>query len=205
MGVDPSKSKDYARIVSGPHFHRVEKYLNQGEVACGGESDADSLYIAPTILTGITRADTIMDEEIFGPVLPILKVDSIDAAIAFVNEGDKPLALYVFSEDDAEVDLVIRETSSGGVTVNATIMHVSNPNLPFGGVGPSGMGAYHGHAGFETFSHRRSVHTKPTRFDPPVVYPPYTAGKEKLLRKGVALPDPRDAVAKVIGRLRRSN
>jgi aldehyde dehydrogenase (NAD+) len=203
-GSDPSKSKDYARIVSDPHFHRIEKYLHQGAVACGGETDVDTRYIAPTILTGITRADTIMDEEIFGPVLPVLKVDSVEAAIAFVNEGDKPLALYVFSENDTEVDVVIGGTSSGGVTVNATIMHVSNPNLPFGGVGQSGMGAYHGEAGFETFSHRRSVHTKTTRLDPAVVYPPYTAGKEKLLRRGVALPDPRDAFANLVGRLRRN-
>ncbi len=201
-GADPSKSKDYARIVSHPHFHRVEKYLHQGTVACGGESDADMRYIAPTILTGITRADTIMDEEIFGPVLPVLTIDSVSHAISFVNDAEKPLALYVFSEQDEEVEAVIGGTSSGGVTVNATIMHVSNPNLPFGGVGPSGMGAYHGEAGFETFSHRRSVHTKPTRLDPPVVYPPYTAGKEKLLRRGVALTDPRDAVAKLIGKLR---
>ncbi len=202
-GADPKNSKDYARIVSDPHLHRLEKYLHQGEVACGGTADTDSRYIAPTILTGITRADTIMDEEIFGPVLPVVKIDSVTAAISFVNESDKPLALYVFSEDDSEVDAVIAGTSSGGVTVNATIMHVSNPNLPFGGVGASGMGAYHGKDGFDTFSHRRSVHTKSTRVDPPVIYPPYTAGKEKLLRRGVALGDPRDAVAKLGGRIRR--
>jgi aldehyde dehydrogenase (NAD+) len=201
-GTDPSKSKDYARIVSDPHFHRLEKYLGQGVVACGGVADADTRYISPTILTGITKADTIMDEEIFGPVLPVVKIDSVAAAIRFVNDGEKPLALYVFSEHDDEVDMVIAGTSSGGVTVNATIMHVSNPNLPFGGVGASGMGAYHGETGFETFSHRRSVHTKPTRVDPPVIYPPYTDGKEKLLRKGVALGDPRDAVAKLTSRVR---
>jgi aldehyde dehydrogenase (NAD+) len=201
-GTDPSKSKDYARIVSDPHFHRLEKYLDQGVVACGGVADADTRYISPTILTGITKADTIMDEEIFGPVLPVLKIDSVAAAIRFVNDGEKPLALYMFSEHDDDVDMVIAGTSSGGVTVNATIMHVSNPNLPFGGVGASGMGAYHGETGFETFSHRRSVHTKPTRVDPPVIYPPYTDGKEKLLRKGVALGDPRDAMAKLTSRVR---
>jgi aldehyde dehydrogenase (NAD+) len=199
-GSDPSTSADYARIVSDAHFARLERFLHQGTVACGGRSDAGSRYIEPTILTGITRSDPIMDEEIFGPVLPVLKVDSLEAAVGLVNEGDKPLALYVFSERSAESDTVIANTSSGGACVNATIMHVANPNLPFGGVGPSGMGAYHGKAGFDTFSHRRSVHTRPTRLDPPVIYPPYTAGKEKLMRRGIG--DPRDVLAKLVGTLR---
>ena len=124
-----------------------------------------------------------MQEEIFGPLLPMLAVDDIDTAIDFVNERDKPLALYVFAEDERVVNRVVNETSSGGVCVNATVFHLAVPGLPFGGVGESGMGAYHGRAGFETFSHRKSVLTKPTKIDPSIAYPPYRGLKAKLLRK----------------------
>ena len=125
----------------------------------------------------------VMTEEIFGPILPVLPVTDIDEAIRFVNERDRPLALYVFSEDDGVVDRVLASTSSGGVTVNGTLLHVAVPDLPFGGVGPSGMGAYHGRAGFDTFSHGKSVLERTTRLDPPVTYPPYSSWKQRLLRK----------------------
>jgi aldehyde dehydrogenase (NAD+) len=199
-GSDPQTSADYTRIVNEPHFHRIEKLLHNGTVAIGGQSDADSRYIAPTVLTGITRDDPVMDEEIFGPVLPIIAVDSLAEAVQFVNEGaahgDKPLALYTFSESDDENDMVLANATSGGACVNGTLLHISNPALPFGGVGESGMGAYHGKFGFDTFSHHRSVHTRSTKIDPALMYPPYTAKKEKLLRKGMVMPDPRDVAAK---------
>jgi aldehyde dehydrogenase (NAD+) len=202
-GNDVQASPDFTRIVNEPHFHRLEKLLHDGTVAVGGESDADTRYIAPTVLTGIGKDDPVMAEEIFGPILPVIAVDSLDEAMAFVNEssaqGDKPLALYTFSESDAENDRVLASCTSGGACVNGTLLHISNPNLPFGGVGESGMGAYHGKFGFDTFSHHRSVHSRSTKIDPALMYPPYTAKKEKLLRKGMVMPDPRDVAAKARG------
>jgi len=196
-GHDPQRSADYARIVNDTHFHRLDKLLHSGTVAIGGESDAATRYIAPTVLTGITRDDPVMGEEIFGPVLPIIAVDSIDEAIAFVNRAEKPLALYSFSANDVEHERVLAGTSSGGVCINGTIMHISNPYLPFGGVGSSGMGAYHGKDGFDTFSHRRAVHERSTRLDPSLLYPPYSRKKFALVRKGLTLPDPRDLWARM--------
>lgn len=200
-GADPQASPDFARIVNAPHFHRIEKLIHSGTVAFGGVTDPDTRYIAPTVLTGITRDDPVMGEEIFGPVLPVIAVDSLDEAIRFVNDGaaagDKPLALYSFSERSAENDAVVAGTTSGGVCVNGTLMHISNPHLPFGGVGESGMGAYHGRFGFDTFSHTRSVHTRSTSLDPALMYPPYTAKKEKVLRKAMSMADPRDVVARL--------
>ena len=202
-GADPSASTDYARIVNEPHFHRLEKLLHSGTVAVGGRSNADSRYIEPTVLTGITRDDPVMDDEIFGPILPVIAVDSLDEAIDCVNASDKPLALYTFSERDDENRRVLTGATSGGACVNGTLMHVSNPHLPFGGVGESGMGAYHGKFGFDTFSHRRAVHERSTRVDPALLYPPYTRRKQRMVRRALALPDPRDLIVRLAGRLRR--
>jgi aldehyde dehydrogenase (NAD+) len=124
-----------------------------------------------------------MQDEIFGPILPVIEVDNVDAAIAFVNARPKPLALYVFSNDGAVQEQVISRTTSGGATVNHTWLHLAVPDLPFGGVGESGMGAYHGRATFETFSHRKAVLVKPTFVDPALVYPPYSEAKKKILRR----------------------
>ncbi len=201
-GTDPKQSTDYGRIVNEAHFHRLEKLLHCGTLAAGGDTDVDGRYISPTILTNITRDDPPMHEEIFGPVLPIIAIDDLDAAIEFVNEDEKPLALYVFSEDDAETENIIARSTSGGACINGTILHVSNPNLPFGGVGESGMGAYHGKFGFEALSHRRAVHSRSTKIDPPLLYPPYTKGKEKLMRKGLLMADPRDAARNIFAALR---
>ena len=202
-GTDPATSPDFARIVNDAHFHRIEKLLDSGTTAVGGDTDADLRYIAPTVLTDVTRDEPVMGEEIFGPVLPVLTIDSIDDAVAFVNADDKPLALYVFTEDEDEVDRVLANTSSGGVCVNAALFQVSNPHLPFGGVGESGTGAYHGEFGFETFSHRRAVYERSTRIDPPILYPPYTQSKQRLLRRALMISDPRDQLAKLRNRLRR--
>lgn len=201
-GTDPQRSPDFTRIVNDAHFHRLEKLTHCGTVAHGGTSDADTRYIAPTVLTGITRDDPVMGEEIFGPILPVIAVDTLDEAIRWVNDGDKPLALYSFSDHDDDNDMVLGATSSGGACVNGTLLHISNPNLPFGGVGESGMGAYHGKIGFDTLSHRRSVMTRSTKLDPSLMYPPYTAKKEKLIRRGMVLADPRDAAAKLSGKVR---
>ena len=183
-GDDPQKTEDYARIVSPNHHRRLASLLKEsGEVVVGGELDEASRYIAPTLVRNVSAESPLMSEEIFGPILPILTCASTAEAIEFVNDRDKPLALYVFTEDRKVEEEVIGGTSSGGVCVNAILWHITNPNLPFGGVGPSGTGAYHGRASFETFSHRKSVMTKPTRFDMKLLYPPYGRLKTALVKR----------------------
>ncbi len=184
-GEDPHRSEDYARIVNERHFDRLSGLLaaTSGTVAAGGQADRGDRYIAPTVLTGVAPDDPVMEDEIFGPILPVLVVDDVDDAARFVRDRPKPLALYVFSRNRDAVDRVLAGTTSGGVGVNCTVVHLAIPGLPFGGVGPSGMGAYHGRHGFETFSHRRAVLSKPTVPDLPVQYPPYTKTKEWLLKK----------------------
>jgi aldehyde dehydrogenase (NAD+) len=182
-GADPLASADLTQVADARHFERIAKLLTGGEVAVGGRTDPERRRIEPTLLRGVRKDAPIMREEIFGPVLPVLPVRSIDEAVDFVNERDKPLALYVFSRDEEVQRDVVERTSSGGVCVNGTLLHLSNPALPFGGVGPSGMGAYHGRHSFETFSHRKSVLTRGLRFDPSFLYPPYTSWKTRLMRR----------------------
>ncbi len=182
-GDDPEKSPDLARIVNDRHHARLSGLLGEGEIVCGGETNPETRYIAPTVIRGVTRDMKIMQEEIFGPILPVLTVRGVDEAIDFVNEGEKPLALYVYTNDSAKSERVLAQTSSGGAAVNECVAHMVGPELPFGGVGQSGMGAYHGRASFETFSHQKSVLVKSTKLEPPLRYPPYTDGKEKLARK----------------------
>jgi aldehyde dehydrogenase (NAD+) len=182
-GPDPAASPDYARIVNDDHVQRLEQLLADGTPAVGGETRGEERYVAPTVLRDVAPDSAVMTEEIFGPILPVLPVADVDEAIGFVNERDRPLALYVFSESQEVQERVLEQTSSGGVCVNATVMHVAVPDLPFGGVGASGMGAYHGKAGFDVFSHRKSVLAKPTRLDPKLAYPPYTRLKERLIRR----------------------
>lgn len=185
-GADPRTSSDYGRIINERHFERISKLVDgegAGDVVFGGARDAASRYFAPTALRGTDATAAIMQEEIFGPVLPTIAVDDLDDALEFVTARDKPLALYVFAEDSGVQQRVLNETSSGGVCVNATLFHITVPGLPFGGVGESGMGAYHGRSGFETFTHRKSVLNRPTKLDPSIAYPPYTSLKAKVLRK----------------------
>jgi len=182
-GPDPKQSPDYARVVNARHHERLEKLLESGEVVVGGESDRASCYLAPTVLRGVAPDSPAMTDEIFGPILPVLPVKDIHQAIDFVNERDKPLALYVFSSDEETQQTVLDGTSSGGACVNGTILHIADAKLPFGGVGESGMGAYHGRHTFETFSHRKAVMIRGLRFDPKLMYPPYQSWKTKLVRK----------------------
>jgi aldehyde dehydrogenase (NAD+) len=182
-GPDPRHSPDYARIVNESHFARLERLLADGDIVYGGDRDPATRYFAPTALRNVPVESGIMRDEIFGPILPVIPVPDVTAAIDFVNERDKPLALYLFSESQAVQDRVVEETTSGGVALNATMMHLAVPELPFGGVGPSGIGAYHGRAGFDTFSHKKSVLSKSTRVDPALAYPPYTRLKQALLRR----------------------
>lgn len=184
-GEDPKSSADYARIVNDRHFDRLSGLLasTSGTLEVGGETDRAERYVAPTVLSGVDLGDPVMEDEIFGPILPVVRVHDMDEAAKIVASREKPLALYVFSRSKDVVDGVLAGTSSGGVGVNCTVVQLAVPGLPFGGVGPSGMGAYHGRTGFETFSHRRAVLAKPTRPDPPVQYPPYTKAKEWVLKK----------------------
>jgi aldehyde dehydrogenase (NAD+) len=182
-GADPQSSGDFARISSPRHFIRLKAMLTSGKVAIGGQTDEQQRYIAPTVLVDVQASDSVMQEEIFGPILPMLTVGSIDEAISFVNARPHPLALYVFAEDQKVNDKVVASTTSGGVTVNGTIFHMTGPFLPFGGVGESGMGAYHGRAGVDTFQHLKPVLKRSTRVDAPLAYPPYTKRKFAILKK----------------------
>lgn len=182
-GDDPRRSPDYGRIVNDAHFARLEGLLDDGRVVVGGERDAAQRYLAPTVLRDVDPDGSLMRDEIFGPILPVVAVDGVDDAIDVVNRGDRPLALYVFSGSEAINERVLAETSSGGACVNGTMMHLAVPDLPFGGVGASGFGAYHGKAGFDTFSHEKSVLTRSTRLDTPLAYPPFTRAKEWLVRR----------------------
>ena len=182
-GTNPHASDSYGRIVSPRHFDRLVSLMNGGTVVVGGESAAQDRYIAPTVLGDVKLDSALMQEEIFGPLLPIISVKSTDEAIAFITERDHPLALYVFAEDTAVVDTVLDRTTAGGVTVNGTLLHLTSPNLPFGGIGESGMGGYHGKSGVRIFQHLKPVLKRGTRIDPKMTYPPYTARKLKIFRK----------------------
>ena len=185
FGEDPRKSPDLARIISQRHYERLVNLMKGETVAYGGDADPKERYIGPTVLVDVKPSSPVMEEEIFGPILPIINVDSVYEAINFINSRDKPLAFYIFSTDKKIVELLLEQTSSGGVTVNDTVMHVTCENLPFGGVGNSGMGAYHGKAGFDLFSHKKSILRKGFASIPEkltsVRYPPYSEQKTKMI------------------------
>jgi aldehyde dehydrogenase (NAD+) len=171
-------------IVNLRQLDRIGRLLDQaGPVALGGGVDREAGTIEPTIVVDPDPASPLMNEEIFGPVLPVLSVPSMDAAIEFVNARPKPLALYLFTGSKAVKEKVLATTSSGGVVINHLAMHCLVPQLPFGGVGNSGLGSYHGEWGFQTFSHRKAVLSKPAKPDPSLMYPPYTDAKKKILRR----------------------
>jgi aldehyde dehydrogenase (NAD+) len=182
-GEDPKRSSDFGRIINDRHHARLTALLGAGEVVFGGTHDASQRYIAPTVLRSVPADAPVMREEIFGPILPVLAVGSIDEAISFINARDKPLALYVFSRDKRNVERILGATTSGGVCVNDALSHIMPAGLPFGGVGPSGMGAYHGRYTFETFTHAKSVLDRSTMLDPSLRYPPYTAQKQKWVKR----------------------
>ncbi len=171
-GEDVQQSKHYVRMVSAKAFERVSGYLADGTIRHGGRVDTLDRYIEPTLLDNVSEDSAVMREEIFGPVLPIIEIGDIEEAIAFINDREKPLALYVFAEKE-RAERVIALTSSGGACINDVIMHIANERMPFGGVGNSGMGRYHGRDSLYAFSHRRSVLTSSTRVDIPFRYMPY--------------------------------
>ena len=185
-GADPSLSPDYGRIVNQRHFDRLTALLDSGgyeRIAVGGTNNVDTRYFAPTVLTGVSPDAAVMREEIFGPILPIITYERLEEAIEFVNARPKPLTLYVFAGRGSAADQVIAETSSGGVTINHTLQNLGVPDFPFGGVGASGFGSYHGESGFRAFSHSKPVLRRATKPDPPLAYPPYTSAKRRVLRK----------------------
>jgi aldehyde dehydrogenase (NAD+) len=182
-GTSAQSSDDYGRIVNEKHFDRLQGLLEYGEVVFGGHSDRDDLYIEPTLLRQVDSESSLMTDEIFGPLLPILTYKDFDHAIREVNSRSKPLALYIFTKDSDHQNQIIEETSSGAVCINEVVSHLTVPNLPFGGVGESGMGAYHGKHSFDTFSHRKSILRRSTIIDPDLRYPPYTEGKERWIRR----------------------
>ncbi|MGB5413429.1 MAG: aldehyde dehydrogenase family protein [Polyangiales bacterium] len=182
-GDDPKQSADFGRIVNERHHVRLSRFLDGADIVTGGETDPSERYIAPTILKNVNEDDALMQEEIFGPILPVISFSSVDSAIGFVNRQAKPLALYLFSREREVQDRVLARTSAGGTAINHIWLHFGVPQLPFGGVGESGMGAYHGRHSFETFSHRRSVLKKPTLPDPPLIFPPYTSRTMRWLKK----------------------
>ena len=182
-GDDPRTSDSYGRIVTNRHFDRLRGLMAGGTPVIGGEAVADDRYIAPTVLDNVDLNSQLMHEEIFGPLLPIISISSMQTAIDHVNANPHPLAMYVFAEKKSVVDNVLSHTTAGGVTVNGTLSHLINPNLPFGGVGESGMGAYHGASSVRLFQHMKPVLTRGTKLDPSLPYPPYTDRKAKIFRK----------------------
>jgi len=186
FGEEPLDSSDLASIVNETQYERLSALLEQarerGQILLGGTCDPERRRIAPTVIQVNDREDPLMQEELFGPLLPMLEVDGLEQAIEWINQRPKPLALYLFSSSQANQETVLNKTSSGGVCFNDVVMQVGVPELPFGGVGASGMGAYHGKAGFDTFSHQRSVLRRPFALDLPFRYPPY-AGRLPLMRR----------------------
>ena len=182
FGEDPLKNPDYGKIINQKHYDRIMGLIDADKVVCGGCGDGQSLRIAPTIMKNVTFSDTVMGEEIFGPVLPILTYDTLEEAIDIVEEHPHPLALYLFSEDKGAQKKVLELCHFGGGCINDTIIHLATSAMPFGGVGESGMGGYHGKTGFETFSHFRSIVDKKTWMDLPIRYQRYSRMKERLLR-----------------------
>ena len=180
LGDNPQNSSSYARIINPLHFDRLVGYLNQGNIITGGQHDRDDRYIAPTLMEDVDLHAPVMQEEIFGPILPIVTYGNIREAIELINERPKPLALYMFSKNERKIDVVLENTSAGGVTINDTLMHIVNGNLPFGGVGGSGIGAYHGKHSFDLFSHQKSVLHRSFLVEEPIRYAPY-----KMTRKWI--------------------
>ncbi len=181
-GEDASRSPDYPRMINRKRFDAVARLMDRGRVLCGGATDAEHLYIAPTLIDGVGPDDPVMQEEIFGPVLPVLGFERIEEVPEIIKRNPSPLSLYLFSRDRRATDFVLNSVRFGGGCVNDTLMHLSNPAIPFGGVGSSGMGAYHGRHSFETFTHAKGILHTPAGYDNPFRFPPYTRLKERLIR-----------------------
>jgi len=173
---------NYVRIIDDRHLQRLEKLIDKDKVYYGGQIIPQQKIIKPTVLHQVTFEDAVMKDEIFGPVLPVIAFDNLELTIQKVKQLPKPLACYVYGKNKKNINTIIDELSFGGGVINDSVMHLSNPNLPFGGVGFSGMGAYHGKAGFDAFTHYKSILKKTFWFEPPLKYPPYKPWKLKILK-----------------------
>ncbi len=181
-GEDPLLNPAYGRIVNEKHFDRILGLIDRDRLVCGGESDRDSLRIAPAVMVNVTWDDPVMGEEIFGPVLPVLTYSDLDATLDEVERRPHPLAFYFFTRNHTLADQVMARRSFGGGCINDVIIHLATSAMPFGGFGESGMGSYHGKAGFDCFSHRKSIVDKKTWLDLPMRYQPYTGTGSRLIR-----------------------
>lgn len=182
-GENPRQSADYGRIINQKHFLRLQSYLKQGRILHGGECDINDLYMAPTLMDNVSLDDPIMQEEIFGPILPILTYSSNEEALSIIERNPYPLALYVYTNHKPTERYFMEHIRFGGGCVNNGIIHLGNSNLPFSGVGFSGISGYHGKAGFDAFSHLKSIMRSPTWADAPLWYPPYKSWYVKVLRR----------------------
>ena len=182
FGIDAHNSSDYGKIINLRHFERIQNYLKDGQIAYGGNTQKEDLYISPTLMMDVHPDSPVMEEEIFGPVLPILTYKDINEVLKFIRKRPKPLALYIYSTDTALQQKILSETSSGGVAINDNVSQFISMNLPFGGVGNSGMGRYHGKYGFETFSNPKGVLKQTNLIDLDMKYPPVTEKSVKMLK-----------------------
>lgn len=182
FGEKPLENKMYGRIVNSKHYERICGLIDYSKVVFGGKTMPEALKIEPTVMDNVSWEDKVMQEEIFGPVMPVLTFKSVDEVISLVNSGQSPLALYIFSSDKAVIRKVTSQCRFGGGCVNDTVIHLATSRMGFGGAGESGMGAYHGKAGFDTFSHKKSIVDKKTWIDMPIRYQPYTEVKNRLVR-----------------------
>ena len=182
FGSNPAQSPDFARIINTQHFDRLEEMLQSGKLISGGERDRDQRYFGPTILDEVKPGDPVMSGEVFGPILPVLDFESIDEAVKIIESHPDPLSFYLFTTSKKLERDLLQRISFGGGCVNDLMIHLANPYLPFGGVGSSSMGAYHGKFSFDTFSHRKSIVATPLFPDIRVRYQPYR-DKLKLLKK----------------------
>ncbi|MBP1630262.1 MAG: ywdH [Bacteroidetes bacterium] len=180
---DSQNADDYGRIISESHFDRLVSMLMDGKILYGGSISREEKYISPTLITDIHSNSNLLSQEIFGPILPIIAYEDLDIMLEELRRKPKPLALYIFSKNKSTQNKILSKISSGGVCINDTIMHITPDNLPFGGVGNSGMGSYHGKKSFETFSHQRSVLDRKTYLDIPLRYPPFTQTTKKIVKK----------------------
>ena len=181
-GDDPAVSPDYCRMVNQDKAVKMESFLKNGKIITGGITDPEKCYVAPTIITDVSPDDPVMHEEIFGPVLPVITFNDFSEVYSVINRNPKSLAAYFFTTSKKLATEFLSRTQSGSAAINDTIMQIASPHLPFGGIGPSGMGRYHARKSFETFSNMRSVMEKSNLIDIPVRYPPYTAFKEKMIK-----------------------
>ncbi len=181
FGTRPEESENFGKIINHKQFNRIISYLTEGNIVHGGRHDSDQLFIEPTILDQVGLDDSVMKDEIFGPILPVIAFSTREEALAIIANNPNPLAFYIFTSSTTKEKLWLSDVPSGGACVNNASLHLTNPSLPFGGRGFSGMGAYHGKASFDTFSHKKSVLKTPTWFDPAMKYPPLK-GKLKLFK-----------------------